>query len=167
MGSTYSTYVGPYAYCSVRTEPSMEEIKLCTKRGCRFAKQSNPMDSKNNFCPQCGSEAKTKEVKIKGQVTDTIDSYEVMEELKERLYEYCSAYPIEGAHIWVSNSTKSPGITLERGDGVGEIQRCTAETIQQQTAAFLDRHAKDMKILHKHYGEDQVAVCWGLLASYG
>ena len=164
---TYSTYVGPYAYCSVRTEPSMEEIKLCTKRGCRFAKQANPMDSKSNFCPQCGAEAKIKKVKIEGRVDDAIDSYDVLMEMKERLYEYCSAYPIEGVHLWVSNSTKSPGITLERGDAVGEIQRITADIIQQQTIAFTDRHAKDLAILNKHYGENKVTICWGLLASVG
>jgi hypothetical protein len=145
----------------------MKEIKLCPHFKCRFHLENNPMDDRNNFCPQCGREAIVKKVKIKGQVEDAVDSYDVLMEMKERLYEYCSAYPIEGSHIWVSNSAKSPGIRLERGDGVGEIKRYTWEIIQQETAAFTKRHAKDLKILHKHYGEDRVTICWGLLASIG
>ena len=164
MGRTYSTYVGPYVHCSVRTRPTTVEIKLCTKRGCRFAKQDNPMDKKNNFCPQCGAAAKVKEIKVKGEVDEVLDAYDITEATNERLVEICSAYPIKGVHLFVSNSTKAPGITLERGDAVGEIRRYDGIVIDQELMAFRDRHAKDLEIIYEHYGEDRVEVCWGLLA---
>lgn len=166
MGMSYSTFVGPYAHCTTLTRPAEKEVKVCPKRGCRFAKIANPMSDENKFCPQCGAVAKVKSVKIKGVVDEVVDAYDVMEATNERLYPHGN-HRTEGEHIFVSNNTKSPGISLERGDGVGEIKQYDGVVIDQEISAWRDRHAKDLDILYEHYGEDRVEVRWGLLASYG
>ena len=166
MGMDYSGFLGPYVRCGVSTKPSTEEIKVCSKKGCRFSKKSNPMDDRNNFCPQCGSAAKIKTITIKGRVDDKIDAYEVMMATKERLTEFNSEYGQEGIHLFVSNSTKSPGITIGRGEPCGEIKQYNGVEIDKELMVFRDRHAKDLEILHEHYGEDKVEVVWGLLAEF-
>lgn len=165
MSSHYSAFLGPYVRCSVRTKPSTKKIKLCTKKGCRFAKKSNPMSSDNNFCPQCGSAAKIKEVKLKGEVDDTIDQYDVVMATKERLTEFNGEYGQEGIHLFVSNNTKSPGTSISRDEGCyGEIKQFDGEAIDLELEGFKGRHAADLEILYEHYGHDRVKVCWGLLA---
>jgi len=163
MGMHYTGFLGPYVRCGVLTHPSTKEIKVCSKRGCRFAKKSNPMDDANNFCPQCGSAAKTKEVKDKGQIVDVVDIYDVMMATDERLTEFNSEYGQEGIHLFVSNHIKSLGIEISRDARCGEIKQYNGVDIDQELMAFRDRHERDLDILHEHYGEDRVEVCWGLI----
>lgn len=163
MGMYYSGFLGPYVRCSVGTKPCTEEIKLCSKRGCRFAKKSNPMDNQNNFCPQCGAPPKVKVVKIKGAVDDVVDQYDAMMATKERLTVFNGEYDQEGIHLFVSNYTKSPGIRIGSSEPCGEIRQYNGVEIDKELMAFRDRHDKDLEILYEHYGEDKVEVCWGLL----
>ena len=163
MGMNYSGFLGPYVRCGVLTEPLTKEVLVCPKKGCRFSRKGNPMDAGNNFCPQCGAEAKTKTVKIKGEVNEMVDSYIVVMATKERLTEFNGEYGQTGIHIFVSNSTKSPGQRISRDEPCGEIKQYNGPEIDKEMMAFRDRHAKDLETLHDYYGEDKVEVCWGLL----
>jgi len=167
MGMSYRTYVGPYLRCSVRTRPRTKEIKVCPHFKCRFHTEANSMPDGSIFCPQCGRKAEDKIIEVEGEVDEVLDDIDLLEATNERLVPFNCSYPEMGTHLFISNSTKPPGVSLERGDGVGEIREYNGIIIDQELAAFRKRHAKDLEIAYEHYGEDRVEVCWGLMAAYG
>jgi len=167
MGMSYRTYVGPYLWCSVRTRPATKEIRLCARSECRFFRESSPMPSDSNFCPQCGTPAVDKIVEVEGQVEEILSSCDLMEATNENLVPVNNNYADAGVHLFVSNLAKAPGLRLERGGDLGEIMQYDGVIIDQELTAFRERHADDLEIVYEHYGEDRVEVRWGVLASYG
>lgn len=167
MGANYRVYVGPYIRCSTRTKPYKKEIKVCSARGCRFARKDNPMADQNHFCPQCGAAAKVMKVTVKGTTISVIDSYEVLEATNERITEFNAEYQEDGIHLFVPNQSRPRRFVYERGDApCGQILQVQSSTLEEETgwleAAFEDDIAKITEI----YGDGKVEICWGVLGEW-
>jgi len=167
MGMSYRIYVGPYVRCSVRTTTKTKVVTVCSRKTCRFSRQSNPVAVKSNFCPQCGAKTLGKSVKVEGEVQDDISSWSVTEATNDRLCDYGAEYREEGVHLFVPNDKCLRPFHIDADHArFGEVLRVRAATLQQEldwlNAAYEDDLIKVMKI----YGEKKVEIRWGVLGEW-
>jgi hypothetical protein len=160
MGIDYSSYIGGYVRCKTHKVNDTESRRSCSNSKCK-SHGGNVWDEKKKFCEACGSEITKQDFPI---VRQNVERYELYEELKEQLMPpfgdtFHFKMDEQNEDLWLSNLTDWGLHVTPNRECVSEAY--TPERIQKEIAEFERKFAKQIAILKKHYGEENVAIEWG------
>ncbi len=165
MGTDYTVHAGPYVVCKNEKAEAVLTRRSCTSKKCPEHKKEyhNP---KAKFCADCGSPIGDVEYK---QNVLKIDQYELYEELDEALISPMGDYyhywrKKNNIDIWVSNlRNKGREWSFDPHSTEFFAQEITLNLMQLEIIEFVEQFKEQLKILRKHYGENNVEVKWGIM----
>lgn len=172
MGMKLHYYIGPYLACGLKNNkkiPYKRKIESsCFNANCK--KYHRHISSK--FCPECGSEATNgyKEIFV-----DSIEMYEIQDQIKENLANFlsfgsqceCSYAKENKLHIWIANlNIDKVNAFYSLGDGDKYVPVINGELIEKHKKVFEESFKKEIAVIKKHYGDDQVKIEWGSFPYY-
>ena len=166
MGIDYTTYMGPHVRCKVTKVPSTEKKRTCSRETCSQYEQT-VYDDNTKFCIQCGSPIEDRDFPIE---VDSVSAYEVrMDLLEESLYDvpgdsFHRWQRENNTHIWLANRhvTDARDWSFNPKEDI-QLVPVTPELIATEIEQFSDFYEKELVILRQEYGEENVAVEWGLI----
>lgn len=159
MGVDYHTYVGPYVRVRNVPKPSVEEYHSCTNPKCK--KYEERMSAK--FCPDCGNKIGL----IQVPSTERISSWELIEEMDEKLSIAASEYKPEGMddfEFFIPNIKYG----LKRNSHFNPYCETYAvnfdwKSVSGETELFSEKFKKEIEFLREKFGDEHVAVLWGVI----
>lgn len=162
MGISYSTHVGPYVECLTEMKDTTQTIRTCSNPACKRYEEQK-WEKTNKFCTACGKPIQSRQTPIK---TTAVDHGEIQEKIEEALYtvpgdEFYSWMGKNHTHLWLPNRA-SPGIYFDPLEGM-QYRPIGADVIEKEVAEFSESYKKELAVLRKEYGTEQVAVKWGLI----
>jgi hypothetical protein len=167
MSTDRSLYVGPYLTGKFEMVMVMTTIRACTNKTC-----VNHKDQRlhGDYCQKCGSPV--------GDVRQTtkkpsVDQHNIQMDIKERLcspggdsYYYWSEKAL--THIWLPNIA-IPGRKMHFDiRDLGFLALPTNAEQQQQAseiAKFETKFAKEIVVMRVTYGDQNIAMNWGVVYS--
>jgi hypothetical protein len=157
---------GPYVVCKTKIIPSVQNIYTCSNFECE-SYNNRIFDKKNKFCQYCGSTCTERQINIE---VSNIDSYEIaVDLLKEALFTptgdsfFCWMLK-NNTHIWISNKN-IPNARKWSFYPHEDIQYIpiTPDLIDFEKEQFCNFHEKELEILYKEYGKENVEIQWGII----
>jgi len=178
MGIDYHASIGPYVICKITKKLADRPVD----HGCHNEKcdlQGVEVNKKHKFCSDCGFNL--------GKTTtsfdeDSVDHWDMSEKIKEALYiimgdsasDYMKKHKI---HIWAANCDYKPSkerekeLNTEQSSHFScdvlttnfEIVEISARSIEIDLEAFEEKFTKEIGILKKSYGEENVTIKWGFI----
>lgn len=156
MSLDYSTYLGPYFECKVGKRKNTLQFKSCPNSQCE--KQNKAVSDVVHFCPSCGTRiapAQGPEIEI-----EEVNTWEVSDALRQGLW--CCGRK-EQMHLWRSNrSDRKVGISFDPTED-SFIEAIDPDRRSDELRKFVSLFSEEHKILCQFYGEENVAVRWGLI----
>lgn len=145
--------------------PSTEKHRTCTRDTCSQYEQK-VYEKKTKFCVQCGSPIEDRDFPIE---VDSVNAHEVHEDLLgESLYRPSGGFYYwqkeNNLHIWLANRhiPKARKFSFDPKENI-QLIPVTPELIATDIEQFSDFYEKELVILRQEYGEENVAVVWGLI----
>jgi len=120
----------------------------------------------DSFCNKCGGPIAEDTVQEEGS---PVCAWEVSEEIKESLCPYGGELTQKYISIFVPNIDPEPApgsYRFDKWDPQTEDTEHTAESIQKDLDWYSTNFAEQIKVVKKHYGEENVKLCWGHVGSY-
>lgn len=169
MSIDRALYVGPYLTGKFELVMVMTTIRACTNKAC-----VNHKDSRlhGDYCQKCGSQVGDVRHTVKNP---SVDQHNIQMDIKERLCSpggdsYYDWSRKTLTHIWVPNIT-IPGRQMHFNiRDLGFLALPTnAEQQQQQQASeiekFKTKFAKEFNVMRVTYGDQNIAMNWGVVYS--
>lgn len=161
-----TTYFGPYVCCRTSKIQSSAKINTCSYETCE--EYPNKVWSKERkFCNKCGSPIQNREVTVE------IDNVNYSN-LQEKILEALCVVPGDNFHFWMRDNNSHIWIANRRNPNArnyfGAIPEhmshpinVTAKLITDDLEEFRKFYNKELDVLNKNYGEENVDVQYGII----
>lgn len=167
MGIRLSLHVGPYAECTFTLQDGVVAHWGCDNSSCHaFRRGRWSSHNKPRFCQDCGCEMRLYHASAQ---VESVSAHSVAEELGDKLFLAPSAnlrLPAAGMkHVYLPNRKLACWDAPEFNADTEEAYafEITPRHITRQTEAFMEQFARELSVLKLRYGDDEVAVRWGLV----
>jgi len=162
MSLDYTTYLGPYLQCKVSKTDSMTTRRTCTNSAC--PNQNGHMNSK--FCYECGSPIGDVGFIVKA---NKVDSGDIREAIHNDMCPPGGEYFYklsrdQGIDIWIGNlyrTKNSRPFSFDREES--QLIPIGAGVMKGEIDEFVAQYAKQIEVIEKAYGKDNVELKWGLI----
>jgi hypothetical protein len=166
MGVDYTTHIGPFVECHTFKKDSVEKYRGCDNRIC--GEYHERVYNEIIFCSRCGS--KIEEVSIPKK-ENKISIQEVIEEMDENLMppfgDYMCDWMAENdIDLWLPNKGRpdkgARKFSFDPHDGI-QFAVMNEKMIWGEISEFTNQFRKELSVLRRHYGVENVTVKWGLI----
>ena len=163
MSIDYTTYLGPYLHCKVNKTDSFTSRNTCTNKTCK--NQSGVMSS--NFCYECGHPVGPVMFASKA---NAVDAEKIREEINNDMCPPSGSFFYElsrdeGIDIWIGNlyrPNKSRPFSFDPKED-GKLIPIVVGVIKSEIDEFVKQYAKQIAVIEKSYGKENVELQWGLI----
>ncbi len=156
MGMRISVDLTPYL--KVCGNKIIDRVRV--KRYCPEHKNAKQADAK--FCAHCGKLIISEDVPYK----ETLSPSDILRNWKE--YNSNALYFPEHLDVAIPFETPPNDISVdtEGGDAVELNSLETLQIIDKQISWFKEKYKKEIEFLKQELGENNITVCWGLVAQW-
>lgn len=155
MGIDYNVYMGPYIECVPTKGARTEEYYGCPK--C----QGRTGDG--NFCHSCGTRMGMLTKQVVSNLVNNGDRITAFESAGLDIDSLSEIYADQPNEWFTGNSRKAPGRGIDPKHEFGLVldEEIDAASEKQRLSEMYAQHIEVLKSL---YGEDKVAVKWGVIS---
>ena len=169
MGLSYSTHLGPYVECVTFKVDAERKLNSCPNKDC-IEYQEEVYGSEKRFCSSCGHKIDIIILPIKKTNASIAD---ILQEMNEALFpplgdDLCDWSAREYIDLWLPNrrrpNPESRKFSFNSHETI-RVEVMNEKTIWNELSEFQCQYQKELNILRKHYGLENVKVRWGLIHS--
>lgn len=146
MGYDLSIRVTPYVDVPMQINKDVVKVKrFCTEH-------PKIKQEKNKFCSECGKAI-------------TQEDYVVNEKISTNriLIEYDTLWMPESSSFFIPNSNPPKNIKVDEYESCAVDFMNISDLVSEQLTWFNSKYSKELSILRKNLGEDNVKVKWGVV----